>query len=128
MAKLGALLIFTDQFDAQKAFYRDTLGLPVKDSDPGEGYKVGVDTIAFETGESMIELFDLGVHGGQLGEAAQGGRLVVSALDVGDVAGWLANNEGVRTLGGVREADWGTFIYVLDAEGNPIQVYEERAA
>ncbi len=110
-----------------KSFYSEVLGLPVKTSDPGAGYQVGIDTIAFETGEAMIELFDTHVHGAQLGAAADSGHRVVTALDVGDISQWLVEHEGnVRRLGDLREADWGTYVYVADSDGNPIQVYQEK--
>jgi catechol 2,3-dioxygenase-like lactoylglutathione lyase family enzyme len=129
MATLGAVLIFTDRFEEMKSFYGDVLGLAVKDSDPGEGYRVGVDVIAYETGESMIEIFDANVHGAQLGDARRISARVVTALEVGDVRAWLAKNgDAVTPLTEVREKDWGTFVYVVDADGNPIQIYEEAKA
>lgn len=127
MSKLGALLIYTHRFSEMRTYYEDVVGATIKDSDPGAGYKVGVDAIAYETGECMLELFDAGVHGHQLGALAPTeGSVIATALNVGDVNEWLARNAGTVTpLGPVRKVDWGTFTFVADPEGNPIQVFHE---
>lgn len=109
-------------------FYGETLGLPIKDSDPGEGYKPGVDVIAFETGEVMVEIFDEAVHGGQLGDRQRIGGRVATAFGVDDLEDWVRCNDGkVTVLGPIRNADWGTYIYIVDVDGNPIQLYQEPA-
>ncbi len=48
--KIGAVLLYADDFDGAVAFYRDAIGLEVADVDPGAGYEAGVD-FAFLTSE-----------------------------------------------------------------------------
>lgn len=129
MSKLGVVIVFTKRFDELASFYRDVLRLPVKDSDPGEGYNQGVDCLAYETGEAMLELFDQNVHGVQLGDANTGEGYVVTGIGVSNLDEWVASlPSGTRTLGSVREADWGRYIYLVDSDSNIYQVYEERVS
>ena len=129
MVKVGSVLIFTREFDKTVKFYRDVLGLTVKDIDPGAGYRPSVDFQAFDTGEAVLEVFDERVHAGQLGDIGRIQGRVVTALGVADLKAWVAQcGDSVEVLGPVKEAAWGSFVYVLDVDGNPFQIYQERSA
>ena len=129
MVNVGGVLIFTREFDKTVKFYRDVLGLTVKDIDPGAGYRPSVDFQAFDTGEAVLEVFDERVHAGQLGDLKRIQGRVVTAVGVADLKAWLAQcGDSVEMLAPVKDADWGSFVYVVDVNGNPFQVYQARSA
>lgn len=122
--QVGALVIFVDDLEKMKNFFKDTLGL--------EPFGTKPDWAGFKAGELLIELFgpghrmpDVGVTGvpGVKGFAAQPLRISFKTdsveTDVADL-----KRKGARLLGPVGQESWGKYVWLADPEGNQYQLWE----
>jgi lactoylglutathione lyase len=106
MVKELRLALTVDDFDAALAFYRDVLGLPMKDLWVGEGAR----GVLLDAGRATLELFDEGQAA--LVDEIEVGRRVAGrvriAFEVEDSAATADELEevGAERLGGPVETPW----------------------
>jgi catechol 2,3-dioxygenase-like lactoylglutathione lyase family enzyme len=106
MVKELRLALTVDDFDAALAFYRDELGLEVRDMWVAEGSK----GVLLEAGSATLELFDEGqaamVDEVEVGRRVAGPvRIAFRVDDSGTVADRL-EAAGAERLGGPVETPW----------------------
>ena len=100
-----------EDMDRALAFYRDRIGLAVRESGPdwseldGDGVRVGLN------GREPA------------GKGAEGGAVITFHSD--DIAGdrTRLSGEGVSFTGEVSSYDWGSVAPFKDSEGNDLQLY-----
>lgn len=63
MMKIGAVMLYLDDFYTALEFHRDTVGLEVADIDPGAGYQPLVDFAFLTSDRAALEIFDRATHG-----------------------------------------------------------------
>ncbi|HUI05128.1 MAG TPA: VOC family protein [Acidimicrobiales bacterium] len=125
---LSQVNLFVKDFSAMLGFYRDTLGLDIKDLDPGPPSIPLVNWVSLRAGETSIELFDSqtfwdsGLLDGANRQAAQ------LCFLVDDVQRERARLEsaGVECDPIVSE-DWGAYSSFRDPEGNWLQMFAMHA-
>ena len=123
MVKIGAVLLYVDQFEAAVEFYRDVIGLKVADIDPGPGYELMVDFAYFESGGAALEILEREIHGTSVSGTGRGGMMM--GLEVGDLAAACDRLESTGVdVGSTVERAWGRYIMCTDPEGNPLQIYQ----
>jgi predicted enzyme related to lactoylglutathione lyase len=124
--KLGAVLVFTNRFQEQLAFYRERIGLTQLDVDSGTGYGLGVDWVALTNEDAAwVELFDSGVHANQLYPPRPTAVVPAFVTDDLEAAVASATAAGAELLRPITSADWGRYVYLRDPDGNQIQIYQE---
>jgi catechol 2,3-dioxygenase-like lactoylglutathione lyase family enzyme len=123
--KLFQVNLLVEDFPTMLAFYRDRLGFPTIDIDPGPPAEPMVNWASFDTGHAIIELFDVATYGNRhelLGTNRQAVQLCFLVDDVESAHARLTA-AGV-TLDAVLEEEWGRFAGFVDPEGNRLQIYE----
>jgi catechol 2,3-dioxygenase-like lactoylglutathione lyase family enzyme len=106
MVKELRLALTVDDFDAALAFYRDELGLEVRDMWVAEGSK----GVLLEAGSATLELFDEGQAA--MVDEIEVGRRVAGAVRIAfrvDDSGAVADRleaAGAERLGGPVETPW----------------------
>ena len=110
------LMLFTQNFEACVAFYRDTLGLPVLFD---KGYLV---TLGFGSGYLMIEKEGVAVPAGK----SRAESPVTLRFNVSDVetAAAMLSARGVAVE--VRRWDWGITGAFLDPDGNRCELKDHH--
>jgi catechol 2,3-dioxygenase-like lactoylglutathione lyase family enzyme len=114
-------------FPAMLEFYRDRLGFPTIDIDPGPPAEPLVNWASLNAGHAILEIFDVDTYGNR-DELRDTNRLAVQiCFMVDDVEAEHARltAAGVE-LGAILEEDWGKYARFLDPEGNQLQIYEVR--
>jgi len=96
-----------------KGFYRDTLGLQIKNED-GDWAEVDANGLT------------LGLNGRESSGAKGEGGPVVTFQPEGSLEETLDDlkNQGVEVPAGISEHPWGRVTTFKDSEGNDIQIYE----
>ena len=111
--RLAAVRVFVTDMDRALAFYRDTLGWPVKVSDDGFAvFGAGGADVVVETGDPA-----------DAEEAALIGRFTGISFAVDDIehAHRLLSEAGVRFDGPPQAQDWGgTLAHFFDPDGNTL--------
>ncbi|KQQ25446.1 MULTISPECIES: VOC family protein [unclassified Frondihabitans] len=94
------------------AFYRDTLGLEVKNED--------TDWSELDAGGLMI-----GLNGREDASVSSSGGAVISFQPDGSIEDELArlNDHGADIQGEISEHPWGRILPFKDTEGNDLQLY-----
>ncbi|MDR3472880.1 MAG: VOC family protein [Devosia sp.] len=110
------LMLFTENYAACVAFYRDTLGLPVLFD---KGYLV---TLGFGSGYIMIEKEGVAVPGGK-SRAQSPVTLRFNVEDV-EAAAAMLQSRGVEV--DVRHWDWGITGAFLDPDGNYCELKDQH--
>ena len=108
------------------AFYRETLGLPLGDDDPGPGHEIGVDWAQFRTeGGGALELFDHARFGKKLAFPYPRSNANVVTFRVDSVEQETARLRATGVdVGDIFHADWGKAMHFYDPEGNHLQLFE----
>lgn len=121
--KLGAVLLYADDFEAMLAFYRDVLGLKVIEIHPGSEYDEGVDFVYLDAGGPGVEIFDRSVHPAELPMPVGGS--VRAGFQVDDLEstrdGLIAR--GIE-VGEIVNRRWGSYIELADPENNPLIIFQ----
>ena len=121
--KIGAVMLYVDDFDTALEFYRDTVGLDVADIDPGAGYQPLVDFAFLTSDGAALEIFDRATHGSGITDD-DAGRVHIG-LEVADLATERARLDVMGAkMGATETRDWGTYFVLSDPEGNRLQVYQ----
>ena len=121
--KAGSIALFVHDLDGCTAFYRDTIALPFKGSDPG--------LAAFDLQEGLmlvllspqgtIEVVGTGVSALK-GEGGPRGYVAVSVADV-DAAYAELTAKGVTCVQSPTDKPWGLrMAHFTDAEDNPWKI------
>jgi lactoylglutathione lyase len=101
------LALTVDHFDEALAFYRDTLGLEMRDMWVAEGAR----GVLLEAGRATLELFDEGqaamVDAIEVGRRVAGTVRVAFAVDDSAAAADALEAAGAKRLGGPVETPWG---------------------
>ena len=123
--KLFQVNLLVSDFPAMVAFYRDQLGFPTIDIDPGPPAEPMVNWASFDTGHAILEIFDASTYGDPRGLGDANRQAVQLCFLVDDVEREHARltTAGV-TLDDVLAEEWGKFAGFLDPEGNRLQIYE----
>lgn len=119
MMKIGAVMLYVDDFDTALEFYRDTVGLDVVDTDPGAGYQPLVDfpfLTSLTSDRAALEIFDRATGFSITDDEA--GRVHIG-LEVADLA---TERDRLDAMGATEIRDWGTYFVLSDPEGNRLQV------
>lgn len=116
MMKIGAVMLYVDDFDTALEFYRDTVGLDVVDIDPGTGYQPLVDSALLTSDRAALEIFDRATGFSITDDEA--GRVHIG-LEVADLA---TERDRPDAMGATEIRDWGTYFVLSDPEGNRLQV------
>lgn len=106
--RVGYVNVFVSDFDRAVAFYRDTLGLPLRFADGGHGYA------SFDTRGAGLAL-------AREGEPGQSGRFTGIGIVVDDVDATFEawKERGVNfTMPPTRQPWGGTLALFEDSEGN----------
>ena len=123
--KLFQVNLLVEDFPRMLRFYRDQLGFPTIDIDPGPPADPLVNWASFDTGHAIVEIFEVATYGdaGQLRKADR--QAVQLCFLVDDVPAQRAQLEasGVACDEVIAE-EWGRFAGFLDPEGNRLQIYE----
>ena len=106
MVKELRLALTVDDFEQALAFYRDTLGLEVKDMWVAEGSK----GVLLDAGRATLELFDEGqaamVDEIEVGRRVAGAVRIAFEVDDSAAAARRLENAGAERLGGPVETPW----------------------
>jgi catechol 2,3-dioxygenase-like lactoylglutathione lyase family enzyme len=124
---IGVILLKVNDFQKMLSFYRDALGLPLGDIDPGGEDKPLVNWARFETGGTAIELFaERPAESGGLPLPRKNSMTI--AFKVADVRAVYdeLRRRGVEFARGVGEAEWGWYAHFRDPEGNRLQLYQPK--
>jgi len=127
--RLGLTLLYVEDFPRMLSFYRDTLGLPLGDDDPGAGHEIGVDWVSFHTpGGGALELFDHARFGRSLDlpYPRENANVVTFRVQSVDAEAERLQAAGVE-LGAIHRAEWGAAAHFRDPEGNHLQIFESVA-
>jgi len=119
MMKIGAVMLYVDDFDTALEFNRDAVGLDVADIDPGAGYQPLVDFAFLTSDRAALEIFDRATHGFNITDD-EAGRVHIG-LEVADLA---TERDRLDAMGATETRDWGTNFVLSDPEGNRLQVYQ----
>ena len=119
MMKIGAVMLYVDDFDTALELYRDTVGLDVADIDPGAGYQPLVEFAFLTSDRAALEIFDRATHGSGITDD-EAGRVHIG-LEVADLA---TERDRLDAMGATETRDWGTYFVLSDPEGNRLQVYQ----
>lgn len=117
MMKIGAVMLYVDDFDTALEFYRDTVGLDVADIDPGAGYQPLVDFALLTSDRAALEKFVRATHSFSITDD-EAGRVHIG-LEVADLA---TERDRLDAMGATEIRDWGTYFVLSDPEGNRLQV------
>lgn len=112
---VAGILIYTGNFAAMSAFYRETLRLPVRSVKPG--------FVNFEWGEFRITVTE---HS-QVSGAAQDTLRIMVNFTVDDIETVTARleSEGVRFTRRPYQESWGGWIATFeDPDGNTLQLFQ----
>jgi predicted enzyme related to lactoylglutathione lyase len=122
--QVGALILFVNDLEKMKFFFKDILGLELFGSRP--------DWAGFKAGELLIELFGPEHRGPDVGVSivpgvkdfdAQPLRISFKTDDLEtEVAG--LKRKGARLLGPIGQESWGKYAWLADPEGNQHQLWE----
>jgi len=109
---VAAVWVPVSDMERAVAFYRDTLGLTVKDQSD--------DWSEIDAGGLMI-----GLNGRESASQASDGGAVVSFQPDGSIEGEVAalKARGADIQGEISEHPWGKIIPFKDSEGNDLQLY-----
>lgn len=124
--RFGVICMWVQDFPRTLSFYRDTLGLPGGEIDPGEGYLPGADWARFELQGTALELFDLARSPKRAARIpAPRENSTVLCFLVDDIAGEqkILSERGV-SFTQVGEQEWGRYAHFRDPEGNELQIYQ----
>lgn len=122
--QVGALMIFVDDLEKMKGFFKDILGLEPFGSKP--------DWAGFKAGELLIELFgpghrtpDVGA-GGPPGVKGFAARPIRISFKTENIEADFENlkKKVARLLSGIDEESWGQYLWLADPEGNKYQLWE----
>lgn len=103
--------------DRALAFYRDTLGLGVKEQDGSDWAEVNADGLT------------IGLNGRETASSGSGGGAVISFRPDGSLEDEVARlkDSGVEFTGEISEHPWGRIAPFKDSEGNDLQFYAPPA-
>ena len=124
--RLGLTLLYVEDFPTMLVFYRDVLGLPLGEDDPGPGHDIGVDWVQFRTeGGAALELFDHARFGKKLAfpYPRSNANVITFRVDSVEEEAARLRTLGVE-LGDIFRADWGAAVHFYDPEGNHLQIFE----
>ena len=126
--KLFQVNLLVEDFPTMLAFYRDRLGFPTIDIDPGPPAEPLVNWASFNTGHAIVELFDVATYGDPQQLRSSNRHAVQLCFLVDDVEAEHArlSAAGIE-LDAVLEEEWGKFAGFLDPEANRLQIYEVNA-
>ena len=117
MMKIGAAMLYVDDFDTALELYRDTVGLDVADMDPRAGYQPLADFAFLTSDRAALEILDRATHGSGITDD-EAGRVHIG-LEVADLATERAR---LDAMGATETRDRGTYFVLSDPEGNRLQV------
>ena len=125
--EIGVILLKVRAFPEMLAFYRDKLGLPVSNINPGGEDKPLINWVRFETHGTAIELFaERPTEAGNLPLPRKNAMIIAfKVADIQTVYGEL-QRRGVEFMKGIGEAEWGWYVHFADPEGNRLQLYQPR--
>jgi catechol 2,3-dioxygenase-like lactoylglutathione lyase family enzyme len=123
--KLFQVNLLVSDFPAMVAFYRDRLGFPTIDIDPGPPAEPMVNWASFDTGHAILELFGVSTYGDSRAFRETNRQAVQLCFLVDDVEREHARLSAAGvTLDDVLAEEWAKFAVFLDPVGNRLHIYE----
>jgi catechol 2,3-dioxygenase-like lactoylglutathione lyase family enzyme len=115
--RVDDIFLNVDEIDKAVAFYRDTLGLPVK-------YE-SADWVELDAGNVIVALrrYGSGPEGRPELRVGEGATIVFEVDNIRAVKSWL-EDEGVKFIGDVFEYGSVRLAAFEDLNGNVLQIYE----
>jgi predicted enzyme related to lactoylglutathione lyase len=126
-SEVGVLLVKVNRFPEMLSFYRDKLGLPVSDINPGGEDEPLINWVRFETRGTAIELFaERPGEAGTLPLPRKNSMII--AFKVSDIRAVYEEltRRGIGFMKGIGEAEWGWYVHFTDPEGNRLQLYQPK--
>ena len=123
--RFGVVAMWVQDFPRMFSFYRDTLGLPPSNANPGEGLQAGVDWARFELQGTGLELFALSRSAKRAARTPyprQNATVLCFLVDDFDVELQALQARGVD-FHQVGQQEWGRYATFRDPEGNELQIY-----
>lgn len=124
--RLGVICMWVQDFARMLSFYRDTLGLPGSEINPGEGYQPGADWARFELQGTALELFDLSrspKRAARMVSPRENSTVLCFLVDDFAADHRILSERGV-TFTQDGEQEWGRYAHFRDPEGNELQIYQ----
>lgn len=116
VAKVSNVWVPVADMDRAVGFYRDVLGLEVKQQSP-------------EWSELDAGGLSIGLNGRETASGSSSGGAVITFGVDGDIQAEVEElqGKGVTFTGGVSSYDWGSVAPFTDSEGNDLQLYAPPA-
>jgi catechol 2,3-dioxygenase-like lactoylglutathione lyase family enzyme len=126
LTRFGVISLWVQDFKSTLAFYRDTLGLPGSQINPGGEDKPGENWARFELQGTALELFDLArspKRAARTPYPRQNAAILCFLVEDFDAEYKTLEGRGVQ-FHLVGQQEWGRYAHFRDPEGNELQIYQ----